>query len=1076
MIINTSVVVSIFTLFSLAQTAPDTCRQETWVPDATVGAVYSSGKTIYIGGDFSEVGPYTGGCVPFSLATGEIAAVFPKTNGNVQAICADGSGGWFIGGFFSSADGLTRNNIAHILQNGSVDPAWDADANAGVRSLVMNGSTLYAGGDFTVIGGQSRDYLAALNGQTGKATDWRVNANNSILCLASDGANIYAGGNFTEILFQERSYCIGVTAGWSPHLIWGTEPPSDPVDAIAVNGPIVYVGGSFTHINRANRGRLVALHASTGDTVSAFNAFGLATADAAVYSIVVNGSNLYVGGGFSRFGSESRRYLAQLSADSGKVLPWNPTANNQVWALAASGATVYAGGLFSAVGGESRNYIASIDATSGSVLAWNPRANKDVSAFAVAGTTLYAGGQFTSFGGRSRSRIAALDALTGKPISFNPLVNGNVNTFAQFDTVLYIGGSFTSIDGQSRKNLAALNAATGSVLEWNMDADGEVHSLAASGKTLYVAGAFKSLGSLNRSFIGAIDASAGNLTNWNPGADSAVRCIALCGGTIYVGGHFKNIGGQGRNYIAALDSATGSALAWNGNANNQVLGLVARGSTVYAAGRFTGMGNLARNYIAALDASSGAVMSFDPNANKAVYALALAGTTVYAGGLFDSIGGQSNSYIAALDGGNGTPLPWNPRASGTVYALAISGATLYAGGQFRSIGQGIGHSCFAQFGDFYPAPEILSITPPSGPDNAAVRITDLHGANFRGAAVTFVKAGQPSIRATSVTLVSAAQITCGVDLQGAAPGTWDIVVGNEDSKADTLAGGFIVTSGPPMLVSPANDAADASPTPTLVWHKLKNDSLYTLQVAASPEFVQPIINDNLIADTSIAIPKALLTTGTAYYWKVAATKKGGAVTDFCASWKFTTISLPGRVSLLSPSPAAVIQADSVIFLWNKPSIGADKYCLEVFSDSLQNGRVSIDSAITDTTRVNKDFPNKKSFWWRVAAHNTAGWGPGGEVRKIIVDIPIVSSMPAEFSCVVRGMSQSGSMIRYGLPAASFVSIRLYGMSGRVLKTVAQSQQAGYHRVSFGARDLPTGYFILDFRAGNFKTVKIISNL
>jgi hypothetical protein len=66
------------------------------------------------------------------------------------------------------------------------------------------------------------------------------------------------------------------------------------------------------------------------------------------------------------------------------------------------------------------------------------------------------------------------------------------------------------------------------------------------------------------------------------------------------------------------------------------------------------------------------------------------------------------------------------------------------------------------------------------------------------------------------------------------------------------------------------------------------------------------------------------------------------------------------------------------------------------------------------------------------------------------------------------------MIRYGLPAASWVSLRLYGVSGRLLKALTiPRQSAGYHKVPVPVQNLPKGYVILDFRAGAFTTTRMI---
>jgi M6 family metalloprotease-like protein len=92
-------------------------------------------------------------------------------------------------------------------------------------------------------------------------------------------------------------------------------------------------------------------------------------------------------------------------------------------------------------------------------------------------------------------------------------------------------------------------------------------------------------------------------------------------------------------------------------------------------------------------------------------------------------------------------------------------------------------------------PSISSITPNTGMSGSAVDITDLAGMGFvAGATVKLVKAGQPDIVATNVTVVSATKITCTFSLAGASAGTWDVKVTNPDERWAVLSNGFNVTA------------------------------------------------------------------------------------------------------------------------------------------------------------------------------------------------------------------------------------------------------------------------------------------
>src|SRR5690349_4810128 len=76
-------------------------RQDFWVANSFVTSVALSGNTLYIGGDFTMVGPATGCYVTTDATTGAVLPGFPQVNGTIYDMASDGAGGWFIGGIFT---------------------------------------------------------------------------------------------------------------------------------------------------------------------------------------------------------------------------------------------------------------------------------------------------------------------------------------------------------------------------------------------------------------------------------------------------------------------------------------------------------------------------------------------------------------------------------------------------------------------------------------------------------------------------------------------------------------------------------------------------------------------------------------------------------------------------------------------------------------------------------------------------------------------------------------------------------------------------------------------------------------
>src|SRR5437016_1884977 len=231
------------------------------------------GNTLYFGGAFSQVGPATGSGVPIDSTSGAPTSGFPKVVGSVSTVAADGSGGWFIGGNFTSVGGVPRSNIAHVMADNTVS-AWNPIANDVVNTLVVNGSTIYAGGVFNSIGGQTRNSIAALDATTGLATSWDPNATGTVYTLAVNGSTVYAGGTFTNIGGQARNNIAALDATSAAATSWNPN-GNNTVYTLLVDSSgastTVYAGGDFTSIGGQLRNRIAALDGSTAQASMLWN-------------------------------------------------------------------------------------------------------------------------------------------------------------------------------------------------------------------------------------------------------------------------------------------------------------------------------------------------------------------------------------------------------------------------------------------------------------------------------------------------------------------------------------------------------------------------------------------------------------------------------------------------------------------------------------------------------------------------------------------------------------------------------------------------------------------------------------
>ena len=191
--------------------------------------------------------------------------------------------------------------------------AWDPNAGSTVNALASNSSTVYIGGGFSTINGITiRNRFAAVNATTGIATSWDPNANSNGKSLAISGSTVYIGGEFNGAnsingnVARNRLAAVDATTGIAT--IW--DPNADNmVNAIAVSGSSVYIGGTFSNINPTPilRNKLAAVDATTGIAKT-----WDPNANNTVYALIKSGSSVYVGGNFTTIGLLPQTYFAVL--------------------------------------------------------------------------------------------------------------------------------------------------------------------------------------------------------------------------------------------------------------------------------------------------------------------------------------------------------------------------------------------------------------------------------------------------------------------------------------------------------------------------------------------------------------------------------------------------------------------------------------------------------------------------------------------------------------------------------------------------------------------------------------------
>jgi trimeric autotransporter adhesin len=211
-----------------------------WRPDGPVHALLVHEDAIYLGGNFSYVGPANGGANGVDAVEGTPRPGFPTVDGAVYAVLPDGRGGWFIGGDFERVGDLPRANLARIQADLSVDPQWAPQAKNTVHALAHGAGRVYAGGAFTQLNGQSRSRMGALDAHTGSLLEFNPAPNSTVLTIVPRGDLLYVGGSFTRVGGQARNRLASVTAvagqatNWDPNA-------NNTVEALFVSENTLYV-------------------------------------------------------------------------------------------------------------------------------------------------------------------------------------------------------------------------------------------------------------------------------------------------------------------------------------------------------------------------------------------------------------------------------------------------------------------------------------------------------------------------------------------------------------------------------------------------------------------------------------------------------------------------------------------------------------------------------------------------------------------------------------------------------------------------------------------------------------------
>ena len=556
----------------------------TFNPGTASGGVYTSaiqsdGKII-IGGTFTSYNGISINRIARLNSDGTLDTTFnPGTGANVDVntISIQIDGKIIIGGVFTTYNGIARNKIARLNADGTLDttfnPGTGADSSLYTASIQSDGKIIIGGG-FTSYNGISRNGIARLN--TNGTLDTNFNPPSIGLVyttsIQSDG-KIIIGRYIIGIARLNTDGALDVTFD----RVLGGANSGVYTSAIQSDGKII-IGGAFTFYNGVSRNGIARLNAN-GTLDATFNPGTGASSGVGTTSIQSDGK-IIIGGGFTSYNGISRNGIARLNIDGTLDATFNPgtgVSGGVGKIFIQSDGKIVIIGEFTTYNGISRNRIARLNTDGTLDATFSPGIGPNsylYTASIQSDGKIIIGGAFSSYNGISKLRIARLYSNGVLDSTFNPPTGMNSDlvftTAIQSDGKIIITGRFTTLDGILRNNIARLNTngtldatfnpgtGTGNVLRYPFTT-----SIQSDGKII-IGGDFSSINGVSRNNIARLNTDGTLDAIFDPGTGADNKVFTTCvqsDGKIIIGGDFTSYNGFGKNRIARIN--VGTALSNN---------------------------------------------------------------------------------------------------------------------------------------------------------------------------------------------------------------------------------------------------------------------------------------------------------------------------------------------------------------------------------------------------------------------------------------------------------------------------------------------------------------------------------
>jgi uncharacterized delta-60 repeat protein len=251
----------------------------------------------------------------------------------VSTILIQSDGKILVGGNFVNLNEITRRDLVRLNSDGTVDESFYTNLGTGfggwVRSIqIQSDGKILVGGLFTTLDGITRNRLVRLNNDGTEDAFFYTNLGTGFnsqvraISIQSDG-KILIGGEFNQLNETTRYYLVRLnndgTIDESFYTNLGTGFNNVVLSISIQSDGKILVGGYFTNLNGNTRNRLVRLNNDGTEDTSFYTnlgtGFGPSVRDLVNIILIQSDEKILVGGSFTTLNEITRNNLVRLNND-----------------------------------------------------------------------------------------------------------------------------------------------------------------------------------------------------------------------------------------------------------------------------------------------------------------------------------------------------------------------------------------------------------------------------------------------------------------------------------------------------------------------------------------------------------------------------------------------------------------------------------------------------------------------------------------------------------------------------------------------------------------------------------------